>query len=134
MEEKNQLHRFKIFNAAENNAVINGGVVSFPTNCTFPIKMIKINFAYTASANTLINIVASCDVLDGDIIGSLCKYQYTDGGGAIWSADGFKASNQFTYVFTEPKFLNNNLNIKFQSLVATVINQINVVCHMEFWS
>jgi hypothetical protein len=127
-----QFHTFKVFNATENTAVINGGSVGFLTKCNFPTKMIKINFGFVASADALINIIASCDALDGDIIGSLCKYQYTHGAD-IWSGDGLKASNQFIYVFESPRFLNNNLVIKFQNLVPATINQINVVCHMEFW-
>jgi hypothetical protein len=126
-----QYHYYHVFTAAENTAVAANGEVCCDARCPFVAKKIKINFSYSISASSVINYIVTADVVGGDIVASLCKFQYNGGANLIWAADSFKQDNVFSYIFREPQQV-GSITFRFNELVGANTIVPKVVVHVEF--
>jgi hypothetical protein len=115
--------------------------ISSPDNSTqsinafvaFPVKKIKISFAYSISsrANTLYSVTS--DIVSNDIVGFLNNFSFLDNTPLAWYNESLKETNVFSYIFRDPIQVSGQINFTFTNQIpsnAVVTN--NVVVHLEF--
>lgn len=131
-EYKVQKHIFKIFSAAEIDAVIANGKVNASVNVNFIVRKLRINWSYFINANGLVNILVSSPMLNNDVVGNFGKFAYDDGAGNIWSSDSFRDTNTLEFIFNEPKYFSNEIEFDFAEYIGSAIAEAGIVLHMEF--
>lgn len=103
------------------------------TPVSFPVKKIKFKFAYGIVADALVNYIASTTIEDTEIVGSLGKYVFTDGFGALYFADSLSEQTAISHIYPLPKRINGNISITFQQILAgAIITSARVFVLIEF--
>jgi hypothetical protein len=128
---KLQQHFDYVFSTADRAKVIAGNSVIINPTISFPVKKVKFGWSYVISANNIVNYVITSNLVNGDVVGNLAKYSYTDAGGDIWSSDSFKESQTFSFVFKDPKLIGGGITFNFQELVSATVASARLVLHME---
>lgn len=99
---------------------------------TFPVKQVRINFAYRFKANNDVIFVVSSNIVDYEVVGVLNKYSYYSGIDT-YTADGLSNDNQISFIFKEPRILTGAYDFVFKQKIAGVtISAGYVLVHLEF--
>lgn len=98
----------------------------------FPVKEIRFSWAYNISSEVGLNMLVTADITNNDIVGNFAQFQYEDGAGNYWYADGIKKANTFSYIFREARQVQGSILFTFNDTTASVLNLGNITCHMEF--
>jgi hypothetical protein len=123
----NQKYLFQYVNPNSDyfNFTLNTSTVSFP------VKEIRINFSYTYDIDQLLNVIVSSDATDNNICGNLNKLSQAVGANFIYM-DGFQKSNEFNYIYREPRII-TRINFTFDNRnVGAVYNRSDVIIKVEF--